>query len=262
MLVYITGVVHGDGAPLSTEHVSADAFAALNEKVAEDDEVVAAGPERMLTVGGSATVHGYDAVAESDPELAVMVNVCAPGAMPVYVTGALHGAGVPESIEQVSPDAFAATNEKAADVDEVVEGGPERMFTVGGGVTVHEYEALVESEPELAVTVNICEPGAMPAYAAGVEHGAGAPASIAQASADAFVAETENEADVDVVVAPGPERIVTVGGGAVAGGAEVTVQVASACADPLALATRMARVWVPTDTPLSVVGDVHAHAGG
>ena len=102
----------------------------------------------------------------------------------------------------------------------------------------------------------------MPAYAAGVEHGAGAPASIAQASADAFVAETENEADVDVVVAPGPERIVTVGGGAVAGGAEVTVQVASACADPLALATRMARVWVPTDTPLSVVGDVHAHAGG
>ena len=80
----------------------------------------------------------------------------------------------------------------------------------------------MESEPALAVTVNMCAPGAMPVYVAGVEHGAGAPASIAQASADAFVAETENEAEVDVVVAPGPERIVTVGGGVVAGGAELT----------------------------------------
>jgi hypothetical protein len=108
----------------------------------------------------------------------------------------------------------------------------------------------------------MCPPGATPVYVAGVEHAAGAPASIAQASADAFVAERENEADVDVVVAPGPERIVAVGGGLVAGGAEVTVQVATACADPLALAMRMARVWVPTDRPVSVVGDVQAHAGG
>jgi hypothetical protein len=130
--------VHGEGAAPSTEQASAVALVAVNESVAEDEDVVAAGPERTFTVGGSATVHGYDAVAESDPELAVTVNVCAPGAMPVYVTGALHGAGVPASIEQSSVDAFAATNEKAADVDEVVEGGPERMFTVGGGVTVHE----------------------------------------------------------------------------------------------------------------------------
>ena len=130
--------MHGEGTAPSTEQASAVALVAANENVAEDSDVVAAGPERIFTVGGSATVHGYDAVAESDPELAVTVKVCAPGAMPVYVTGALHGAGVPASIEQSSADAFAATKENAAEVDEVVDGGPVRMLTVGGGVTVHE----------------------------------------------------------------------------------------------------------------------------
>jgi hypothetical protein len=58
---------------------------------------------------------------------------------------------VPLSTEQVSEDAFAAVNEKAAEVDEVVEVGPERMFTVGGGggaiaaaVTVQVTVALAD----------------------------------------------------------------------------------------------------------------------
>jgi len=178
----------------------------------------------------------------------------------------VHGDGTAPSTEQASAVALVAANENVAEDDDVVAAGPERIFTVGGSATVHGYDAVAESEPELAVTVNMCPPGAMPVYVAGVEHGAGAPASIAQASADAFVAENENEADADVVVAPGPETIVTLGdsgdGGGDAGDAEVTVHVATACADPLALAMRMARMCVPADKPVSVVGDVHAHAGG
>ena len=63
--------------------MSADAFVAENEKDAELDDVVADGPERMLTVGGSVIVHGYEADVESEPVVAVTVKVCAPVAMPV-----------------------------------------------------------------------------------------------------------------------------------------------------------------------------------
>jgi hypothetical protein len=158
--------------------------------------------------------------------------------------------------------AFPATNEKVADVEDVVDAGPERMFTVGPGVTVHGYDAVVESEPDVAVTVNMCAPGAIPMYAAGVVHGTGAFASIEQASADAFAAEKEKDAEVDVVVAAGPERIVTDGGEAGGGAAAETVHVTSACAEPLAFATRMARVWVPAERPVRVDGEVQAQAGG
>jgi hypothetical protein len=91
-------------------------------------------------------------------------------------------------------------------------------------------------------------------------HGDGVPASSAQVSTDAFAAENENDADVDDVVVGGPETIVTEGAGGDA--AAATVQVATACADPVALETRTAKVWVPTERLVSVVGDVHAKAGG
>ena len=135
--MYAAGVVHGAGAAASSEHVTDVEFVVANEKLADVVEVVEAGCETMVTVGGGVTVHEYDALVESEPEAAVTVNTCAPGARPVKLAGAEHGAGAPVSIEQLSDVAFAATNENAAEVDEVVEAGPERMFTVGGGVTVH-----------------------------------------------------------------------------------------------------------------------------
>jgi hypothetical protein len=99
------------------------------------------------------TFHEYDVDAVSEPEVAVTVKVCEPGAMPAYDAGEVHGAGVAPSIEQASAVAFVAAKEKAAELDEVVDAGPERMLTVGGIATVHEYDALVESEPDVAVTV-------------------------------------------------------------------------------------------------------------
>jgi hypothetical protein len=243
---YDTGVVHGAGVPPSIEHATDDAFAATNENAAEVDAVVEAGPERMFTVGGGVTVHEYEAVADCEPEIAVTVNEWAPGAMPEYVAGAVHGAGDAPSTEHTVDDAFAEVNEKVADVEVVVEAGPERMFTVGGGVTVHEYDAVADCEPEVAVTVNMWAPGAMPEYVTGVVHGADAEESSEHATAVAFDAAKANDADVDDVVAPGPELIVTAGGGAVggrgggAGDEAVTVQVTNACVEPLALTTRMA----------------------
>ena len=210
-------VVHGAGAAPSSEHDTDVAFAVVNEKAADVEVVVEAGSETMVTVGGAMTVHVYDAFVESEPEIAVAVNECVPGAMPVYVTGAVHGAGAAPSTEHAVDDAFAEVNEKVADVDAVVEAGPETMLTVGGGVTVHEYDAFVESEPEVAVTVNTWAPGATLEYVIGVAHGADAPESSEHRTPVAFVAEKENDADVDDVVAPGPELIVTAGGGAVGG---------------------------------------------
>lgn len=104
---------------------------------------------------------------------------------------------------------------------------------------VQVYDADVDSAPAVAVTVNRCTPGTMPPYDTGVVHGDGVPPSSAHVNADAFVAENESDADVDEVVAAGPERILTVG--ACAGAAAVTVQVATACADPVASATRTAK---------------------
>ena len=82
-------------------------------------------------------------------------------------------------------------------------------------------------------------------------------------SADAFVAENEKDAELDDVVADGSERIFTVGEGD--GGADcaaVIVQVATACDEPVGLATRTANVWLPVVRPAMVNGDVHAKAGG
>jgi hypothetical protein len=108
----------------------------------------------------------------------------------------------------------------------------------------------------------MCAPGAIPEYDTGSEHGAGTPLSIEQASDDALAAEKENEVDVDDVVAPGPDVIVT--DGAAGGGADVaatTVHVTTACAEPLALATRTANVLAPGERPVSVSGDVQVWAG-
>jgi hypothetical protein len=77
----------------------------------------------------------------------------------------------------------------------------------------------------------------------------------------AFVVENANAADVAVVGLAGLELMVTEGGGLVVPlPAVVFVHVANAWLEPAVLATRTLKVCEPSESPVSVKGDVQVNA--
>jgi hypothetical protein len=266
---YVTGLEHAVAAAPSREHVTAVALAALNANVAVVEDVVDDGPDWIATVGGGVTVHANESDADRAPADAVTANVCGPTASDEYVTGLAHAVGAAPSSEHATAVAFAALNAKVAAVALLEGAGPDWIFTVGGAVTVHENESDAESEPDDALTANVCWPAARPEYVTGLEHAEAAAPSSEQETADAFTAEKPKVAVVELVDAPGVDVIVTVGcvgggggGGGRGGATGETVQVARAWAEPALFTTRTASVWLAAESPVSVSGDEHANAGG
>ena len=232
---------HADAAAASSEHVTDDVLVAENANDADVEEVIVDGPERIVTVGGGVTVQAYEVETDPVAAAATTVKVCVPRAIPEYAIDPEHADAAAASSEHVTDDVLVAENANDADVEEVIVDGPERIVTVGGGVTVQAYEVETDPVAAAATTVKVCVPRAIPEYAIDPEHADAAAASSEHVTDDVLVAENANDADVEEVIVDGPERIVTVGGGD-ANAAGVTVQVAIACEEPAALTARTARV--------------------
>ena len=258
-------LTHGvnDAAPSSRQTKVAPAVSELKVNAGVVSLLGVAGALSIVVSGsGVSTTQLRVAMSPVLPALSVARTrmSCGPWSRDVYDTGlAQLEKGARSRLHSVVTGDSSTVKVTVALVCATVPVGPPVIVTVGATVSTTSIRSARPVLPAASVA-RICRrrtPSVRPAKAWGDVHGANAPSSTRQAVSAASLTVKPRVALVVVMEPTGPEVIVTTGA------TVSTRHCAEAGSDTLPTwsVALTSRTWVPSASPLRVVGDVHVDQG-